>query len=316
MNSKKIIVVTGATGQQGGAVVRAILADRSSEFSVRAITRKPDGDPARALAKLGVEVVFGDIDDTKSITKAFSGAYGAFCVTNFFEHGSPEKETAQGRSLAEAAKDSGIQHAVWSTLDDTRKLVPLSDPRMPTLRGKYKTPHYDGKGEADHFFTDAGVPTTLMATTLYWESLINFGIGPKKGPDGKLVWAFPLGADKKCPGFAIEDLGKAVYGIFRRKDLIGKKIGISTDQPTCAEITASFSRAFEQPVTHNFIPHDVYRSLGVPLAEEFGNMWQYVSEFQKEFCSLRDVTLARSLVPDFQTFDQWLMRNKGRFPLG
>jgi len=196
--AKKIIAVTGATGAQGGGLVRAILADKSGEFSARAITRKPESDKAQALAKLGVEVVAGDLDDTASLTKAFAGAYGAYCLTNFWEHFSGEKETAQGRSLAEAAHKAGVKHAIWSTFEDTRRTFPLSDTRMPTLKGKYKVPHFDAKAEANHFFSDLKVPTTFMLTSFYWDNLIGFGMGPKKGPDGKLAFVLPMG-DKKLP---------------------------------------------------------------------------------------------------------------------
>ena len=205
--SKKIIAVTGATGAQGGGLVRAILADASGEFAVRGITRKPEGDKAQALAKLGVEIVAGDLDNAESLSKAFQGAYGAFCLTNFWEHFSPEKETAQGQALAQAAKSAGIKHAIWSTFEDTRKTFPLSDTRMPTLKGKYKVPHFDAKAEANHFFTDFGVPTTFLYTSFYWDNLIHFGMGPKKGPDGKLAFTLPMG-DKKLPGIAAEDIGK------------------------------------------------------------------------------------------------------------
>src|SRR5450755_1422882 len=189
--SKKIIAVTGATGAQGGGLVRAILADPGGEFTVRAITRKPTGEKAQALAKQGAEVVAADLDDTASLTKAFTGAYGAYCLTNFWEHYSAEKETAQGKGLAEAAKSAGIKHAIWSTFEDTRKAFPLSDKRMPTLKEKYKVPHFDGKSEADHFFRDLGVPTTFLLTSFYWENLIALGAGPKKGPDGKLAFVLP-----------------------------------------------------------------------------------------------------------------------------
>ncbi len=200
--SKKILAVTGATGAQGGGLVQAIFADRGGDFVARAITRKPDGEKARELAKLGVEVVAADLDDTASLVKAFAGAHGAFCLTNFWEHFSGEKETNQGHSLAKAAMEVGEQHAdQWSTFEDTRKRVPLSDDRMPTLHGKYKVPHFDSKGEADHFFTDLGVPTTMMRTPPHWDNLISFGMGPKKGPDGKLAFTLPMG-DKKLPGIA------------------------------------------------------------------------------------------------------------------
>ena len=224
--AKKIIAVTGATGAQGGGLVRAILADKSGEFSARAITRKPESDKAQALAKLGVEVVAGDLDDTASLTKAFAGAYGAYCLTNFWEHFSGEKETAQGRSLAEAAHKAGVKHAIWSTFEDTRRTFPLSDTRMPTLKGKYKVPHFDAKAEANHFFSDLKVPTTFMLTSFYWDNLIGFGMGPKKGPDGKLAFVLPMG-DKKLPGISVEDIGKCAFGIFKRPDLIGKTVGVA-----------------------------------------------------------------------------------------
>src|ERR671914_468939 len=174
MPEKKIIAVVGATGAQGGGLVRAILADRSGTFAARAITRNPDSDKAQALRNAGAEVVQGDTDDQASIERAFEGAYGAFCVTNFWEHFSPERELAQARNMAQAAKNAGIQHAIWSTLEDTRKWVPLESDQLPTLHGKYKVPHFDAKGEADQFFRDLGVPTTFLLTAFYWENLIYF----------------------------------------------------------------------------------------------------------------------------------------------
>jgi uncharacterized protein YbjT (DUF2867 family) len=104
-NEKKIIAVVGATGAQGSGLVRAILADPNREFSVRAITRSPEGERGRELARLGIDVVAADLDDPKSVRQAFRGAYGAFCVTNFWEHFSVEREVAQGRAQADAVAD-------------------------------------------------------------------------------------------------------------------------------------------------------------------------------------------------------------------
>ena len=184
--AKKIIAVFGATGAQGGGLARAILNDKNSEFAVRAITRDTNSDKAKALAAIGAEVVAADIDDPKSMQKALEDAYGAYFVTFFWAHFSAEKETAEAKNMAEAAKLAGLKHVIWSTLEDVRNYVPLSDDRMPTLQGKYKVPHFDGKGEADHFFTDAGVPTTFLLASFYWENLVYFGAGPKRGQDG--VW--------------------------------------------------------------------------------------------------------------------------------
>src|SRR5262252_7902960 len=183
----------GATGAQGGGLVKAIMADKNGDFTARAITRDVNSDKAKALAALGAEVVAADIDNEESLKKAFTGAYGAYCVTFFWAHFSPEKEQANARNMARAAKAAGLQHVIWSTLEDTRKWVPLSDNRMPTLMGKYKVPHFDAKAEAYGEFTRLGVPTTFYLTSFYWENLINFGMGPRRGPDGKFAITFPMG---------------------------------------------------------------------------------------------------------------------------
>src|SRR5690348_1908381 len=215
MAEKKIIAVVGATGAQGGGLARAILADPHGGFAVRALTRDLNSEKAKALARRGAEVVATDLDDPESLMKAFDGAYGAFCVTFYWAHYSPEKELAEAAYMAQAAKQSGLKHVIWSTLEDTRKWVPLDDDRMPTLMGKYKVPHFDAKGEAEGTFTSMGLPVTLLLTSFYWDNFIYFGAGPKAGPDGKLAITFPMG-DRKLPGIAAEDIGKCSYGIFKR----------------------------------------------------------------------------------------------------
>src|SRR5437899_2050565 len=211
MADQKVIAVVGATGAQGGGLARAILSDPDG-FAVRALTRDPASDKAKELAEAGAEVVQADIDDEASVTRAFEGAYGAYCVTNFWEHFSAEREMAQAANMARAAKDAGIEHAIWSTFEDTRKWVPLDDDRMPTLQGRYKVAHFDGKAEADRFFTDSGVPTTFLLTSFYWENFIYFGMGPARGEDGVLAVTFPMG-DRRLPSMASADIGKCAYGI-------------------------------------------------------------------------------------------------------
>ena len=152
MARKKVIAVVGATGAQGGGLVRSILADGGGDFAVRAITRDVDSDKSRALAAAGAEVVAADLHDEASVARAFEGAYGAYCVTFFWNHFSPETEQQEARNMAQAARRAGLQHVIWSTLEDTRRWVPLDDDRMPTLMGKYKVPHFDAKGESDAFF--------------------------------------------------------------------------------------------------------------------------------------------------------------------
>jgi uncharacterized protein YbjT (DUF2867 family) len=310
MADKKIIAVMGATGAQGGGLARAILGDPKSIFAVRAITRDVNSEKAKELARLGAEVVAADIDDLESLKRAFSGAYGAYCVTFYWAHMSPEKELAEAKALAEAAKAAGLKHVIWSTLDDTRKWVPLSDGRMPTLMGKYKVPHYDAKGEADHFFSDLGLPVTFLLTSFYWDNFIYFGLGPKQGPDGKLAITLPMG-NKKLPGIAAEDIGRCAYGIFKKgRKYIGKTIGIAGGHLTGAQMAASFTKALGQEVRYNEVSPEAYRSFGSPGAEEMGNMFQFKRDFEKEYCGARNIKVTRSLNPKLQTFDDWLSCTK------
>ena len=309
MSTKKIIAVFGATGAQGGGLARAILNDPDSEFKVRAITRDVNSDKAKELAALGAELVSADIDDADSIRKALEGVYGAYFVTFFWAHFSPAKEIDEVKKLAAAAKDAGVQHVIWSTLEDTRQWVPLSDDRMPTLQGEYKVPHYDGKGQSDKFFTELGVPTTFLLTSFYWENFIHFGMGPKKGPDGDLSLSLPMG-DKRLPGIAAEDIGKAAYGIFKRgKELIGKRVGIAGEHLTGEQMSSKMSQALGQKVRYNSISPDTYRSFGFPGADDLGNMFQFKRDFEEAYTGARDIAFTRQLNPELQDFESWLKKN-------
>lgn len=315
MPEKKIITVVGATGAQGGGLVRAILADSGSPYVPRALTRKPDSEKARALAKLGVEVVAGDSDDPASLERAFAGAHGVFCVTNFWEHFSAEREGEQARAMARATRKAGVQHVIWSTLEDTRKWIPLDDSRLPTLQGRYKVPHFDGKGSVDHVFAEEAAPTTYLLASFYWENFIHFGMGPRQGPDGDLVLALPLGG-AKLPGVAAEDIGKCAYGMFRRgAETIGQRIGVAGDVLSGPEMADKMGRALKRNVSFSDVPFDVYRGLGFPGAEDLGNMFQFQAILGDEFLRSRDPGRSRSLNPQLLSFDAWLGANAGRIPI-
>lgn len=315
MSDKKIIAIIGATGAQGGGLVRAIQCDTSGEFLARAITRDPHSAKAHQLAALGAEVVAADIDDEASIARAFAGATAAYCVTFFWEHFSAEKEMAEAAAMARAAKTAGLRHVIWSTLEDTRQWVPLQDDRMPTLHGKYKVPHFDGKGASDRYFLESGVPATLLLTSFYWDNFISFGMGPRRGPDGALAIALPMG-DKPLPGIAAEDIGGCAYGIFQRgEEFAGKTVGIAGEFLTGAQMAASFTRALGQDVHYHEVPPEVYRSFGFPGADDIGNMFQFKRDFNDYFCGVRSLALSRDLYPDLQTFDVWLARNIRRIPV-
>lgn len=313
--SKKMITVFGATGAQGGGLVRAILADANSEFSVRAVTRDTTSDKAQALAALGAELVVADVDDKESIKKALDGSYGAYFVTFFWDHFSPDKEFQQARNFAEAAKETGIQHAIWSTLEDTREFMSLDDDRMPTLQGQYKVPHFDKKGEADALFTEAGVPTTFLRTSFYWDNFIYFGSGPQKGPDGKQYLTFPLD-DKPMSGIAAADIGKCAYGVFKKgAELIGKTVGIAGEHLTGQQMAEKMSKALGIEITYNNVTPEVYRSFGFPGADDLGNMFQFYRDFADEFMGIRKIEDVKELNPELQDFDTWLAANAARIPV-
>jgi len=314
MADKKIIAVVGATGTQGGGLCRAILADPNGGFSVRAITRDPNKDKAKALAAKGAEVVKADLDDAASLTKAFTGVHGAYCVTNFWEHFSAEKEKTQAKNMAGTAKTAELKHVIWSTLEDTRKLMQPSDKRMPTLQEKYRVPHFDAKAEANAYFS--GLPVTYLVTSFYWDNLYMFGLAPKKGDDGVYSWTFPMG-NAKLAGIAAEDIGKCAYGIFKAgQQYIGKTVGIVGENLTIGEIGEKLSRGLGiGPVKYNAVDADVYRGFGFQGADEMGNMFQVYRDFEKEVVGARIPDVARSLNPELLTFDQWLAKYKDRIPV-
>jgi uncharacterized protein YbjT (DUF2867 family) len=311
---KKIITVFGATGAQGGGLCRAILNDPSTEFSVRAVTRTPDSDKAKALKDLGAEVVQADIDDKAAVTRVLEGAYGAYFVTFYWAHFSPEREYAEAQTYAEAAKATNLKHVIWSTLEDTRRFVPLNDDRMPTLQGKYKVPHFDAKGEADHLFTDLGVPATFFYASFYWENFIFFGSGPKKGDDGKYYLTFPLD-NKKMAGIGAEDIGRCAYGIFKEPALIGKSVGVAGGHLTGEEMAAAMSKALNIPIIYNNVSPDTFRSFGFPGADDLGNMFQFYRDFEEDCNRVRNIEFSRKCNPALKSFDAWLAENASRIPL-
>jgi len=311
---KKIIAVIGSTGSQGGGLARAILSDPNGGFGVRAITRDTGKDKAKALAGQGAEVVKADLDDVESLKKAFAGAYGVYGVTNFWEHFSAEKEKAQAKNIAEAAKAAGVKHVIWSTLEDTRKLMKPDDKRMPMLQGSYRVPHFDAKAEANAFFS--GLPVTYLVTSFYWDNLYMFGLAPKKGDDGVYSWAFPM-ADAKMSGLAVEDIGKVAYGIFKAgQQYIGKTVGITGENLTVKEMGDKLSKGLGiGPVKYNAVEADAYRGFGFPGADEMGNMFQVYRDFEKEVLGARSADVARQLNPQMMTFEQWLAKNKAAVPV-
>jgi len=313
--SKPVITVFGATGAQGGSLARALLADSDRHFAVRAVTRKPDGAAARQLVQAGAQVVLADLDDTASVQRALEGAYGAFLVTNFWEHQSAEKELTQAHRLAAASAQAGIRHAVWSTLEDSRDFFPALGSRMPVLEGRFNVPQFDAKGEAHRYFAQQRVPVTYLYASCFFENLIRFGMGPQRRWDGSLIMTFPFGG-ARIPWIGVDDVGIAAKEIFLRGDaLVYDSIGVAGEHLTGAELAQQLGTALGETVTYNSITPDEFRALGFPGAKELGNMWQFKRDYEAAYCARRDLKRARALHPGLANFATWLEDHATRIPV-
>jgi uncharacterized protein YbjT (DUF2867 family) len=293
---KKLILVTGATGAQGGSVARALLADE--HFSVRILTRKGSSPKALELKAAGAEVVQGDLDDTAGLIRAMRGCYGVFGVTNFWEHF--DREYQQGKNLIDAVKLSEIQHFVFHALPDYNQLS----------HRKYPTPHCDLKAELQRYCKSLEIPASFIHTAFYYENFFNF-FPPQKADDGSLFFGFPQG-DTKLAMASVEDTGGVVRSVFNHpEDYIGRTVGVVGADNTCAEYAKRMSRVLNQNIQYKYIPRDVYAKLGFPGAEELANMF----EVQRLYITDRQIDLIESygLNTEMQSFEKWLYRKKDVF---
>jgi uncharacterized protein YbjT (DUF2867 family) len=316
MSDGKLIAVVGGTGSQGGGLVRAILDDTAREFRVRVLTRSAQSATARELAAAGAEIVEADLEDGASVVRAFDGADGAFVVTNYWAERTAEEEAEGTRAAMElrqadnaalAARQAGVSHVIWSTLEDTRDVFG-DDDSVPTVEGRYKVPHFDAKAEADALFRDYDVPTTFLRTTFFFESFVR-GVGPMRVDDGSLVLMLPM-ADQPLSGIAVTDIGKTALGIFKRgAPFIGKTVSIAGDHLTGDEYASAFSEAFGEGVSYRPVSWEAFRAQGFPGAVEMGNMFQYYAQNSARFVGDRDLDAVRELNPELQSFREWLARS-------
>jgi uncharacterized protein YbjT (DUF2867 family) len=256
-NDKKLIAVIGATGQQGGGVVRALQA--SGEFKVRALTRNPDKH--RQLAD---EVVNADLDRPETLEAAFKGAYGVFLVTNAGEKGTDELK--QATAAVRAAKDAGVKHFVWSTLPNVEAIS----------GGKFDVPHFTGKAKIDRIVKEAGFPHhTFVIAPGYYQNFVG-ALAAHKQADGSVGWALPLDPDVRCLHMGdIRELGNVVAGAFAHPDEAGngEYLPLVGDFLSFNEIIATLNRQ-----GHNFsfkrVPKEVFATF-FPGAAEIGEMIGY-----------------------------------------
>jgi uncharacterized protein YbjT (DUF2867 family) len=217
--------------------------------------------------------------------------------------------------MATAAAQVGLRHVVWSTLEDTREFFPADGTRMPVLQGRCNVPHLDAKGEANRFFTERRLPVTFLYTSFYWENLIHFGLGPKRGADGRLRFVLPMG-EARLPGIAVEDIGRSAFGIFvRGPSPAVRSVGVAGEHLSIAEMAAHLSAALGKEVEPVAPTPAEYAALGFPGADELANMFQFKRDFEARYCAARNVEETRLLNPSLQNFGQWLQANAQRIAL-
>jgi len=255
--NKKLIAVVGATGQQGGAVVRALQA--GAQFKVRALTRNP-----AKHSELADEVIQADLNRPETLTAAFEGAHGVFLVTNVWEKGADEVE--QATAAVRAAKEAAVKHFVWSTLPDVEAIS----------RGKFHVPHFTGKAKVDRIVKEAGFANhTFVIAPFYYQNLIGV-LAPQKQPDGSVGWALPLDPNVRSIHMGdITELGNIVAGAFAHPDQAGhgEYLPLVGDFMGFNEIIDTLNRQ-----GHNFsfnqVPKEVFAGL-FPGAAEIAEMFSY-----------------------------------------
>lgn len=291
-HARPVIAVFGATGAQGGGLVRALLRDPWRRFGVRALTRQPAARAARALVQAGADVVHADLDRPGTLAAALEGADGVFAVTDFWEHFSPERELRQAAQLASAAARAGGRHVIWSTQEDTRGGT-----------GPWQVPPMDAKGQADTFFR--GLPTTYLLPSFYWDNLIHLGLHPQRGADGALQWALPLGGARLC-GIAAEDIGHCVAALFVQGErVVGERVGLAGEQLTGAQMAQVLSRVIGEAVHYVPMAPEAFARQPFPGAAEMAGMFAYQQAREGEYCAARPPEVARALHPGLQGFAAW-----------
>lgn len=312
VSDKKVIAVVGGLGNQGSGLVHAIV--RDGQFKARILTRDPNSDKAKnSVSKYpagSYELVAADSDNVETLVKAFTGAWGAFCLTNFWEHHSAEREIQQAKNLAEACKAAGIKHAIWSTLEDTRSLFKKRpDIDIKALKGDMIVPHFDAKGGSNHFFIDAGVPTTMLNTCFYSDNWLQM-MPPRRGEDGSLSVTVPVPADRKFPSQSVKDIGGVAYGVFKNSSqYVNKSVGTAAENLTIKEYVDSIAKVLGEPIAYNAVPNAVFASFGFPGADDLANMFTFFSEFNKEMMDNRDIALAKKLNPEMETCAEFFQKN-------
>jgi uncharacterized protein YbjT (DUF2867 family) len=281
LNADKVVLVMGATGRQGGAVVRHML---PKGWKLRALTRNPQSHAAQSLARQGVELVQGDMEDTNSLARAAAGVYGIYSVQDFWAVGA-RREIQQGKNVADAAEKAGVKHFVYSSAGGAERNTGI--------------PHFDSKWEVEKHIRSLGLPATVFRPAgfmeMYYIDQVEIGILKGKFAD-------PIRADKPYQTIATDDIGAFVALAFERPaEFIGKELEIAGSELTNPEAAKAFSRVLGKPVKFQKLPLLIFRLV---LGKEFYTMFRWFNEAGFK----ADIPGLRRAYPEIHlhTLEEWL----------
>lgn len=297
------VLVIGATGAQGGSVVRQLLrVNRHSlnrtPYVVRALTRHPEGPVAAALARQGVEIVGGSLADSESLKTALAGCDLVFGVTDYWEHF--EVEVEHGRNLVDAVAESEARHLVLSTLPSSRH---LSD-------GAINVPHFETKALIERYARIRLDAVTFVHVAFYYENLLGW-FRPQPQADGSLAFGFPQGATPLA-AVSVQDVGTIVEAILHHPErFTGETLGIVGDDRPVAEYARTMSQVLGRRVTFNPVERDVFARSGFPGADDLAAMFDLNRRFIRG--RRQDLAISRRLHPALMSFADWMALNRSGF---
>jgi uncharacterized protein YbjT (DUF2867 family) len=274
------ILVTGATGQQGGAVIRHL---KGRGFRVRALTRDPNSEKARLLSREGFELVQGDMEDRASLAAALKDSYGVFAMATPFEQGM-DHEVAQGIALGDAAKAAGVRHYVYSSVGAADRDTGI--------------PHFVTKARIEEHLRSLDLPLTILRPVWFFENFGSFAMQPA---DGGYLISMPLSSDRTLQGIAVDDVAAFVVTAFGQpEEWIGREIELAGDELTLPQYADLMSRTLGHQVRYQQVSIDTVRDQN----EDFAKMYEF---FERQGYQA-DIPALRRLYPGLQTFEQWLDR--------